>query len=142
MSQVCIADALRATQIQLSSQQMFSYWWNHCSVCSISMLEYAGKTNTKHTADHMFITKVIIQAPTLFDFSYIYPFIFLTYFSIYTLTWSKSKQHVVVGVFYSIFTCTRFQKSKGAHYNLHFACKNIQQQNLFLAGNIPSAKLD
>lgn len=67
MSHVCIADALRATQIELSYQQMFYYCWNHCSVCSISMLEYAGKTNTKHSAYHMFITKVIIQGPTLFD---------------------------------------------------------------------------
>lgn len=99
ISQVCIADALRATQIQLSYQQMFYYCWNHCSICSISMLEYAGSTNTKHTVYHMFITKVFIQGLTLFDFAFLYPFIFLTCFPKSTLTWSKSKIQVVFRVF-------------------------------------------
>lgn len=138
-----IADALRATQIQLSYQQIFYYCWNHCSVCSISMLEYAGSTNTKHTVYHTFITKVFIQGLTLSDFSFLYLFIFLTYFPKSTLTRSKSKIQVVfVFFFYPIFTCTKFQKSKGTHYNLHFACENIEQQSFFLSGNIPSARLD
>lgn len=99
ISQVFIADALRATQIQLSYQQIFYYYWNHCSVCSISMLEYAGSTNSKHTVYHIFITKVFIQGLTLSDFSFLYPFLFLTYFPKSTLTRSKSKIQVVFGVF-------------------------------------------
>lgn len=48
MSQVCISDALKATQVQ-----MFYYCWNHCSVCSISMLEYEGKTNETYCLSHV-----------------------------------------------------------------------------------------
>lgn len=111
MSQVCIADALRATQIQLSYQQMFYYCWNQCIVCSISMLEYASETNTKQTAYPVFITKVFIQGLAIFDFSYIYPFIFLTYFPKSTLTLNKSKIQVVFGVFVTPFFHARSFRS-------------------------------